>query len=164
MGARAGGQFTTGPMHFTTGPMHFTGGNVGVRPIIGVRPVVGVQPIVRPAPVFVSPFPHRRVIVGTTVVVAAPYFWYPPYPYPYPYLYPYVMPVYGSPAYAQTPTYVEQGSEIRYYCPDYQDYYPNVSSCPSPWMQVLPNTGGYSDPQQQQPQDSQQPEQSEQQQ
>jgi hypothetical protein len=123
----ASGGFT----HFTTGTMHFTTGPHPVHPIAGVRP----------GPVFVGRpgFPHHRVIVGGAVVVAAPFFWYPPYPYPY-YPYGYVSPAYGGPAYEETPTYVEQGS-IAYYCPDYQDYYPNVPTCPSPWMQVVPEPG-----------------------
>jgi len=124
--AMGGQHFTTGPTHFTTGNMHFTGARTGVRP--GIRP--GPVIVGRPG------FPHHRVIVGGAVVVAAPFFWYPPYPYPY---YPYVPPAYGG-SYTQTPTYVEQG-DIAYYCPDYQDYYPNVPSCPSPWMQVVPGTG-----------------------
>jgi hypothetical protein len=84
-------------------------------------------------------FPHHHVIVGGAIVVGSPFFWYPPYPYPYPYYYPYpyVAPAYGGSAYTEAPTYIEQG-DIAYYCPDYQDYYPNVPSCPSPWMQVIP--------------------------
>ena len=114
--------FTTGPTHFTTGPTHFTGARPGIRP----GPVV----IGRPG------FPHNRVIVGGAIVVCAPFFWYPPYPYPYP-PYTYVAPAYGGSAYTEAPTYIEQG-DIAYYCPDYQDCYPNVPSCPSPWMQVIP--------------------------
>jgi hypothetical protein len=92
------------------------------------RPFVGV----RPGPVFVGRphFFHRhRVIVGGAVVVGAPFF----YPYPYPY-YP---PVYAPPpAYTEPPVYIEQGGGVYYYCPDYNDYYPNVSSCPSQWVPV----------------------------
>jgi hypothetical protein len=81
------------------------------------------------------PFFHRhRVIVGSTVVIGAPLF----YPYPY---YP---PVYApAPVYTEPPAYIEQGSEVYYYCPDSRQYYPDVPSCPSPWMQVLPGAGGY---------------------
>ena len=41
------------------------------------------------------------------------------------------------------PVYVEQGSDLRYYCPDYRDYYPNVATCPSQWLQVVPAAAGY---------------------
>jgi hypothetical protein len=80
------------------------------------------------------------VVVSSTIVVGAPFFYYPPV---------YAVPVYPGPVYqeqpvyVEQPAYVEQGSEVRYYCPDYRDYYPNVSSCPSPWMQVLPDGSGY---------------------
>ena len=90
----------------------------------GVRPLVypGVNPV-RPV------FPPRTVIiVGGGFFLSWPYY-YPPY-YP--------------PAYAEAPAYVEQGDDVRYYCPDYRDYYPNVSTCPSQWLQVLPDAGGYS--------------------
>jgi len=56
---------------------------------------------------------------SSTVVVTAPFF------------YPVYTPV-------PVPVYVEQSSEVRYYCPDYRDYYPNVATCPSQWMQVIP--------------------------
>ena len=95
-----------------------------------VRPLVhpGVNPV-RPV------FPPRTVIfVGGGFFLGWPYY-YPPY-YP---------PAYAeAPAYADPPAYVEQGDDVRYYCPDYGDYYPNVSTCPSQWLQVLPDAGGYS--------------------
>jgi hypothetical protein len=136
MGGRVSGgptHFTTGPMHFTTGPMHFTTGPHPGHPI-GVRP---------PAVVVGRPIHTHRVFIGGAFVVAAPFFWYPPYPYPYySYPYPYVAPGYGGPAYTEPPTYIEQGgAPYYYYCPDYQDYYPNVQTCPSPWMQVVPDAG-----------------------
>jgi len=81
------------------------------------------------------PFFHRHhAVVGGAVVFGAPFF------YPYPYYYP---PVYPVPAYSEPPVYIEQGSGVLYYCPDSRDYYPNVPTCPSPWMQVLPGAGGY---------------------
>jgi hypothetical protein len=90
------------------------------------RPFVAI----RPGAVFVGrpPFFHRhRVFVRSTIVVGAPFF----YPYPY---YP---PVYAAPpAYAEPPVYIEQGGGVYYYCPDYNDYYPNVPSCPSQWVPV----------------------------
>jgi hypothetical protein len=122
--------FTTGHTHFTTGPVHFTGGHP-VHPIVHPPGVVG-----RPG------FPHHRVIVSGAIVVGAPWYWWPPYPYPY-YPYAYVPPGYGGPAYTEEPTYIEQQGQVYYYCPDYQDYYPNVPNCPSPWVQVVPGASGY---------------------
>ena len=81
-----------------------------------VRPIVVVRPWWW--------WHHSHVVYGT-VVVAAPLF-YPAYP-PVP-----------------APVYVEQSSDLRYYCPDYRDYYPNVATCPSQWMQVIPGAVGYS--------------------
>jgi len=112
--------------------MGFHGGHAGITAVsahighpVG-RPFVGV----RPGPVFVGRprFPHRhRVFVGGTIVVGAPFF----YPYPY---YP---PVYAvPPSHVEPPAYVEQGGGVYYYCPDYNDYYPNVPSCPSQWVPV----------------------------
>ena len=86
-------------------------------------------------------YPHWRPIVGGAVVIGAPFFY--PYYYPYyPYYYPPAYP--EAPVYSEPPTYIEQGSNIQfqYYCPDYRDYYPNVASCPSPWMQVVPGGAG----------------------
>jgi hypothetical protein len=79
-------------------------------------------------------FFHRRPVVRSTIVVAAPFFYYPPV---------YAAPVYPVPVYQEPPVYVEQSSEVRYYCPDYRDYYPTVATCPSPWLQVLPGASGY---------------------
>jgi hypothetical protein len=33
-----------------------------------------------------------------------------------------------------------QASGYWYYCPDSRSYYPYTQSCPSPWMQVVPQT------------------------
>jgi len=109
--------------------MGFHGGHAGIgaagvrighpvgRPFVGGRPGIIARP----------PFFHRhRVFGGGTVIVGAPFF----FPYPY---YPY--PAYPAP-YAEPPTYIEQGGGVYYYCPDYNDYYPNVSSCPSQWVPV----------------------------
>ena len=74
------------------------------------------------------------MVVSSTIVVGPPFFYYPPI---------YAAPVYPVPAYQEPPVYIEQGSEVLYYCPDYRDYYPNVPTCPSPWMRVLPDAGGY---------------------
>ncbi len=131
-GGRGGGG------HGGGGGFHGGGTSMGVHSGHGVaavgfhvgrpigRPFVGV----RSGPVFIGrpPFFHRhRVVVGGTVVVGAPFF----YPYPY---YP---PVYAAPpVYTEPPAYIEQGGGVYYYCPDYNDYYPNVSSCPSQWVPV----------------------------
>jgi len=128
-GARAVGVAHTAPV-------------VGVRPPVftGRPPVfVGRPPIFtgRP-PVFVGPpFPHRHHGGGGTVVVAAPFYGYPYYPYPY--YYPPYPPTYPAPVYEDPPTYIEQGADIHYYCADSRGYYPDVPTCASPWVQVLPD-------------------------
>jgi hypothetical protein len=56
---------------------------------------------------------------STTVVVPAPVY----------------VPVYPSiPAYPPTPA----NADLLYYCPDHRDFYPNVATCPSQWLQVVP--------------------------
>jgi len=67
------------------------------------------------------------VIVSGGFIVAAPFFWYPPYPYPYP-GYAYESPAYGGPGYstATTPTYIEQ-SDIHYYWPRLSGLLPETS-------------------------------------
>jgi len=103
------------------------GGHHGGRPIVGVRP----------GRVFIGHphFFHRHpVVVSSTIVVAAPFFYYPPV---------YAAPVYPVPVYQEPAVYIEQGLEVRYYCPDYRDYYPSAATCPSPWMRVLPGASGY---------------------
>ncbi len=47
------------------------------------------------------------------------------------------------PVYAEPPAYIEQGGGLYYYCPEYNDYYPNVSSCPSQWVPVSSTAGQY---------------------
>ena len=79
------------------------------------RPIV----VVRPGWWWHHPHGHHGHHHSSTVVVTAPFF------------YPVYTPV-------PVPVYVEQSSEVRYYCPDYRDYYPNVATCPSQWMQVIP--------------------------
>ena len=107
-------------------------GHVGISGHVGHlggRPVVGV----RHGPVFVGRphHGHRHVGFGGAVVIGVPFF-YPYYPY-----YPYYPPMYAAPpAYTEPPAYIEQGGGVYYYCPDYRDYYPNVSSCPSQWEQI----------------------------
>ena len=48
---------------------------------------------------------------------------------------PVYVPVYTP---VPVPAYGEPTSDLRYYCPDYRDYYPNVATCPSQWLQVVP--------------------------
>jgi hypothetical protein len=51
-----------------------------------------------------------------------------------------------QPAYSQPPVYVDQQTypqqqaapQIRYYCADTRQYYPDVQTCASPWMKVVP--------------------------
>jgi len=143
-GGGSGGHMSGGHMGGSPGMSggHFGGG----RPVMG-RPGMGFvghpsHPIggVRPPVIVGRPgFPnHSHVVVGGAVVVGSPFFWWPaPYPYPY----PYVAPTYGGSYTQSAPAYVEQG-EVYYYCPDYQDYYPNVPTCPSPWVTVYPGANG----------------------
>jgi hypothetical protein len=48
-----------------------------------------------------------------------------------PFIVPPVYPYYYPPAY----TY-DQAPSYWYYCRSYGQYYPNVSSCPEPWVTV----------------------------
>jgi hypothetical protein len=150
-------RFTTGaPTQFTTGPHPVARYGVGYRPGPGYR--------ARPTPIPPPPVRLRPPVVvgGGTVVVTAPY-WYPAYPYPYPY--PYVAPGAGGPAYAEVPSYSDapayadapanadvpeysntpgytERNDYWYYCQDSKTYYPYVSTCASPWVQVLPEPSG----------------------
>jgi hypothetical protein len=150
---------------FTTGPMQFTTASRPWRPIVGGHPPGIVRPVpLPPRPIQpIQPIHSHPVVVGGgIVIVSAPW-----YPYPYPYPYPYVTPAYGGSAYMGAPTYSDasnysdapaysysegQGnsdvsgyterSDYWYFCPDSQTYYPYVSTCPSPWVQVLPEPSG----------------------
>jgi len=115
-----GGARSMGVAGHGVGAVGFHSGHSIGRPFVGVRPGFVGRP----------PFFHRHgAFVGGTVIVGAPFF----YPYPY---YPYYPPAYPMPAYPEQPAYIEQGGGVYYYCPDYNDYYPNVASCPSQWVQV----------------------------
>jgi hypothetical protein len=141
-GGHGGGGHSGGGGHHGGGTsMGGHGGHGGGMAAVGLRvghptgrPSVGV----RPGPVVVGrpPFFRRhRVFVGGTVIVGAPFF------YPY---YPYYPPVYAPPpGYAEPPAYIEQGGSMYYYCPEYNDYYPNVSSCPSQWVPVSSTASEY---------------------
>ncbi len=112
--------------------MGFHGGHGGIATVgAHVGHPIG-RTFVGGRPGFVGrPFPphHHHGFHGGTVVISAPFF-FPYYPY-YPY-YPSAYPV----PYAEPPVYIEQGAGVYYYCPDYNDYYPKVSSCPSQWVPV----------------------------
>ena len=43
---------------------------------------------------------------------------------------------YSSPAYMYPPAYAYAAPDYWYYCPSYGVYYPNVPSCPVPWVPV----------------------------
>ena len=132
-GRGGGGHAGGGGFHGGGTSMGFHGGRGGIATVgVHVGHPVGRSFVgVRPGPVFVGrpPFFHRhRVFVGGTVIIGAPFF----YPYPY---YP--------PVYAPPPAYIEQGGGVYYYCPDYNDYYPNVSTCPSQWVPVSATANEY---------------------
>lgn len=88
--------------------------------------------------------------VRTHVFVGfGPAFWWGPPPYWYYYPPPYY--VYSPPptVVVQPPVYVEQPAPAPpapppppeaywYYCPSAKAYYPNVQSCPEPWIKVPP--------------------------
>jgi len=143
----AGGGHGGGGRSSGSGASMVRPGAQGVRPVghpgwQGVRPVghpgwQGVGPVasVHPQPGVVvrnHPYPHHayrhggHLFYGSTVILGAPFF-FPP-------------PVYfaTAPVYTEPPVYIEQGSQVYYYCQDYRDYYPRVATCPSPWVQVLP--------------------------
>ena len=79
---------------------------------------------------------------GAVFIGAGPAFWWgPPYPY---YSYP---PYYYPPAQViveEPPIYVQQAPTppappvYWYYCPSGQGYYPQVQTCPEPWVKVPP--------------------------
>jgi hypothetical protein len=78
---------------------------------------------------------------GSHVFVGVgPVFWWDPWPPVYAVAPPPVVV-------EQPPVYVEQGqpgslpSGFWYYCPSAGGYYPNVPSCPEPWVPVTPNAG-----------------------
>ena len=81
----------------------------------------GPPPFVPRAPFVHHGFDGRHFVGGphAGVFVGAPFVVPPVYPYYYP-------PAY---TYDQAPSY-------WYYCASYGQYYPNVSSCPEPWVTV----------------------------
>ena len=107
------------------------------RALIGLL-VVGlvVGFVVVPAsPAYAWSHGHGRVFIG----VGRGFWWGPPYPY---YWYP---PPYYPPVVVQPQVYVQQAPAPPsappgdwYYCQSAGDYYPQVQSCPEPWVRVPP--------------------------
>ena len=60
---------------------------------------------------------------------------YTDYPYSYDYAPGYVQK--DAPAYSQPRSF--QGGEYSYYCPDPAGYYPQVATCASGWLRVVPS-------------------------
>ena len=61
-----------------------------------------------------------------------PYYWYPPY-------YPPAQVIVEQPSiYVQQETAPQASPAYWYYCPGAQGYYPQVQSCPEPWVKVPP--------------------------
>jgi hypothetical protein len=88
---------------------------------------------------------------GVGVYLGGPWYWAPPYAYPppaafYPYGYPYG---WGAPGYrypalaAGPPAYIEKPASAPadrwYYCQDPPGYFPYVTRCNQPWMDVVPD-------------------------
>jgi hypothetical protein len=71
---------------------------------------------------------HGRVFINPPIIFGPGY-------YPYGYSYPYG---YDSP-YAYSYPYVDDSSSYSWYCRDPAGYYPDVQTCPSGWLQVVPN-------------------------
>jgi hypothetical protein len=109
------------------------------RALIGLL-VVGlvVGFVVVPAsPAYAWSHGHGRVFIG----VGPGFWWGPPYPY-YWYPPPYYPPVVVQP---QPQVYVQQAPAPPsappgewYYCQSAGGYYPQVQSCPEPWVRVPP--------------------------
>ena len=95
--------------------------------------------------------------IGLSLGFGFPYYWGPAYygyPYPYAYAYPYPYSYYDGYAYddAVPQTYIQrdsgdtvaptapaQRSQYSYYCTNPAGYYPQVATCPSGWLTVVPN-------------------------
>lgn len=92
---------------------------------------------------------HRHggnVHYGVGVVVAPrwdPWFWGPPYPY-YP-AYPPVVIEQSPPVYIEqpqpAPAPAPQQPAYWYYCPESNNYYPYVPTCPTGWQRIQPQPG-----------------------
>jgi len=81
--------------------------------------------------------------VGLPLIWPRVDYYRPLYSYPYPY---YSYPATQVIVERQPQVYVERQttvaatptSESWYYCPDSRTYYPYAQTCPSPWLQVVP--------------------------
>ena len=71
-----------------------------------------------------------RIFVGVGPAWPAPWWYYPPQP-----AYVYAPPVIVQPA----PVYVAPPppSQYWYFCQSFNAYYPQVQTCPEPWLTVL---------------------------
>ena len=67
----------------------------------------------------------------TRIIIGGPFFWPPIY---------YDPDFYPGPA---SLMYVPPGADFSYYCYDPAGYYPDVPSCPSGWLRVVPGDAPY---------------------
>ncbi len=76
---------------------------------------------------------HGSVFIGAPIIFGPGY-------YPYGYAYPYedVPFAYGDPDAADLEPQ-DSGANYSYYCRNPAGYYPDVQTCPSGWLQVVPN-------------------------
>jgi len=84
---------------------------------------------------------HHRGGGAVFIGVGPAFWWGPPYPYyPYPpYYYPPAPVIVEQPTiYVQQPPLPPATPVYWYYCPSAQGYYPQVQSCPEPWVKVPP--------------------------
>lgn len=128
-GAR-GGNYSASAARSVAG---YTGGSIaGYTGASTARQDARPVPQHRPIPPGRQGHHHGRHHPHVSVVF--PGWWY------YPYGYRTVVvpaPIY-VPEYVPVPAPAAPAPELRYYCPDYRDYYPNVATCPSQWLQVVP--------------------------
>jgi len=99
------------------------------------------RPVIRPAYTAYAPLP-RMATVSRVVVVPSPYYvavssYYNPGAAGY---------SAASSGWGWTPVDSVVGlagqqqvqQDVRFYCPDYRAYYPEVQTCPSEWLKVIP--------------------------
>ena len=99
---------------------------------VSPRPVYSPPLVVYPAP--------RIAVIGPPVIYSSPVYSSPVYVFPGYSSSPYYAPAYTpAPVYTYPPAVAQTEPTVYYYCAELQDYYPNVQSCPSNWMRVLPD-------------------------